>query len=395
MPTSPYAHIYTFVRYLDLIRPSSLLDIGLGNGRIGFIARDLLDVMLGERYKKSDRQVKIDGIEVFPDYIQKHQKEIYDDIYIGDAYQVIDQLGHYDVIVLGDVLEHFEKKRAYSFLDKCFEHADKYVIIFIPLGEKWVQPEIYGNPHEKHQSFWSQEEFEPMVCAYEYFNYSPGRYGAFLIKKEDYIDYRIGQLKAAGSGFKPHLPVDIRKHHALSKEKVSNIDLSRFFKHVADQEHLKYFSDTDFKEHYRLIAYLSTLFNSSPIFDIGTNRGYSALALSYNQLNLVISYDIADYKDLAYPQELTNIEYRSGDVLQDSRLLTSPLIMLDTNHDGVFENQFYNFIKQNRYKGLLFLDDIHLNPPMKDFWNRIPEAKADITDLGHWSGSGIVDFGCN
>ena len=93
-----------------------------------------------------------------------------------------------------------------------------------------------------------------------------------------------------------------------------------------------------------------------------------------------------------FNDELKNIEYRIGDVLEDKRLLASPLIMLDTNHDGVFENKFYEFLKQNSYKGLLFLDDIHLNQPMGEFWNAITEAKEDITDLGHWSGSGIVDF---
>lgn len=66
--------------------------------------------------------------------------------------------------------------------------------------------------------------------------------------------------------------------------------------------------------------------------------------------------------------------------------------MLDTNHDGEFENQFYAFLNKNDYRGLLFLDDIHLNQPMTDFWNAIREPKEDLTDLGHWSGSGLVDF---
>ena len=66
--------------------------------------------------------------------------------------------------------------------------------------------------------------------------------------------------------------------------------------------------------------------------------------------------------------------------------------MLDTDHDGVFENQVYRILKQHRYNGLLFLDDIHLNQPMADFWGAISEEKEDITDLGHWSGSGLVEF---
>jgi hypothetical protein len=107
----------------------------------------------------------------------------------------------------------------------------------------------------------------------------------------------------------------------------------------------------------------------------------------------VISYDLVECKQLNHADDLSNIEYRIGDVLGDTSLSESPLIMLDTDHDGVFENKFYTHLKENNYKGLLFLDDIHLNPPMRAFWSSIAETKEDITDLGHWSGSGLVDFG--
>jgi len=194
MPTSTYSHIPTVIRFLETARPEALLDIGLGNGKIGFLARDLLDVMLGERYHKKDWQVKIDGIEVFGDYIQAHQRAIYDDIHIGDAFEVIDRLGEYDLVFLGDVLEHLEKERAWVFLDKCLAHAKNYVILSIPLGENWVQPEIYGNPHEEHKSFWSREELEPLAAEKDYLNFPGlGLYGVFLIPKEDGLRVRAQQ----------------------------------------------------------------------------------------------------------------------------------------------------------------------------------------------------------
>ena len=392
MPTSPYAHLYPVVEFLSATSPGSVLDIGLGNGKLGFIVRDLLDVMYGGRHRKEDWQVRIDGIEIFADYIQDHQKAIYDDIYIGNAFDLIDTLGSYDVIILGDVLEHFEKRQAYQFLDKCIAHCKTHLIVCIPLGENWTQPEIYGNPYEQHLSFWHFEEFKPFISQYEIFPYKPGEYGAFLIKKEDYIDHKIKNLTSKISQATAPAVPDIRKKYGLTKANIASIDLNRFSRYVANREHRKYFFDVDFKEHYRLIAYLSTLFNQSIIFDIGTNLGYSALALSYNGANQVISYDIVECKELNHAQELTSIEYVIGDVLQDPRLMQSPLVMLDTNHDGVFENKFYAHLKENNFKGLLFLDDIHLNPPMKAFWNSISENKSDITDIGHWSGSGLVDF---
>jgi hypothetical protein len=394
MPTSPYAHLYTIVEFLNNVRPASILDVGVGNGKIGFIARDLLDVMVGERgkYKKEDWKIKIDGIEIFPEYIQDHQRAIYDHIYIGDAFDVIDTLGTYDMIVLGDVLEHFEKSQAHRFVDKCIAHSNKHMVVCTPLGAKWTQSEVYGKLYDKHLSSWSSEELKPLACYHNIFQYAPGAYGAFLIQKEDYIDCK---LKALNSNDKKNISNSndsLRKKFALNKENVSNIDLAKFSRYVANREHRNYFFDVNFKEHYRLIAYLSTLFDHSHIFDIGTNLGYSALALSYHHSNKIISYDIVECKDLNHAEELSNIEYLIGDILKDERLLGAPLIMLDTNHDGIFENKLYNYLKANNYKGLLFLDDIHINQPMRHFWNSISTAKDDITDLGHWSGSGLVDF---
>jgi len=188
MPTSTYQHIPTMVTYLQSIRPGSLLDVGLGNGKIGFLARDLLDVMLGERYRKEDWKVRIDGIEIFEDYVQEHQRAIYDNVYIGDAIEVMDDLGVYDLVLLCDVVEHFEKREACRLVKKCFDHCRSHVIVGIPLGDNWTQPAIYGNPHEEHRSFWTANEFEPMAESKEYFTFPGlGDYGCFLIKKEDYL----------------------------------------------------------------------------------------------------------------------------------------------------------------------------------------------------------------
>lgn len=192
MPTSTYSHIPTVVRFLQKLRPSSILDIGVGNGKMGFIARDFLDVMLGERYRKEDWKVRIDGIEVFHGYIQEYQRAIYDNIYIGDAFEVIDTVDTYDLIILGDVLEHFEKEKGWQFLDKCIVHCDNSMILNIPLGEKWTQPAVYGNPYEEHLSFWSYEEFKFFVTYKELFLFEGiGHYGCLLVKKQDYAHHRI------------------------------------------------------------------------------------------------------------------------------------------------------------------------------------------------------------
>ena len=159
---------------------------------MGFIARDLLDVMLGQRYHKNSWKVRIDGIEIYEDYIQDHQRAVYDKIFIGDALEVIDGLNTYEMIYIGDVLEHFEKESAWKLLDKCAAHSEKYLIVSIPLGEGWVQGAEYDNPHEEHKSFWSVEEFEPFVSESAFLEFPGiGSYGTFLINREDLVHHRI------------------------------------------------------------------------------------------------------------------------------------------------------------------------------------------------------------
>lgn len=403
MPTSPYSHINTFVSFLIEERPKSILDVGLGNGKLGFIARDLLDVMLGERYKKEDWQIKLDGIEVFAEYVQEHQKAVYDKIYLGNALDVIDGLGNYEMVIVGDVLEHFTKERGWQMLFKCFEHSRKSVVLFVTLGDDWEQPEIYGNPYERHRSVWNLDELAPFSKKYKTIKYSDRTHGAFLFDRVQFVerkarqlqDYICSQREKAEERLN-RLDVSqgtIRQKYRLSHETVGEVNLEHFDKHVVNRQHRKYFFDVNYREHYRLIAYLATLFDNTALFDIGTNLGYSALALSYNPSNTVVSYDIVECKELGCREELNKIEYCLGDARQDPRLLKSPFIMLDTNHDGQFEKELYDHLLKNGYKGLLFLDDIHLNIPMRKFWHSISMPKEDISDLGHWSGSGLVDFG--
>lgn len=204
MPTSPYAHLYSLVVYLDALRPKSILDVGLGNGKLGFIARDLLDVMIGERYRQNEWQLKLDGIEVYEDYIQDHQRALYNEIYIGDAFEIIDQIGQYDLIIMGDVLEHFDKQQGMAFMDKCFSHANEAVCLFVPLGDGWPQDAIYGNPYETHRSVWHLDEFLPMCSQHQVIDYDHGQHGSFLIHKDRYIDKRIKEIK--GLSFLPEDP---------------------------------------------------------------------------------------------------------------------------------------------------------------------------------------------
>ena len=171
---------------------------------------------------------------------------------------------------------------------------------------------------------------------------------------------------------------------------IRSMDLERFRPFVADI-YTKYFWMDAGAEHYKLLAYLSTCYRDSTFVDLGTDKGCSALALSYELSNRVVSYDIENRR--VAPIELPNVEFRVRDALEDKdTILSAPLIMLDTAHDGVFEQRLYARLVEWRYEGLLLLDDIYLNPVMQSFWDKIGLEKIDLTPLGHWSGTGLVRF---
>ena len=178
----------------------------------------------------------------------------------------------------------------------------------------------------------------------------------------------------------------------INETELNLIDLSNNAHLINEDEYRNYYLGNPGQEHYKLLAYYSTQFNDSVLLDIGTYKGCSALALAHNPTNQVKSFDInfglrniSDYPD--------NIEFIVDNIINkeyESLILSSKFIILDTDHLGEFEHEFYNHLKTIGYKGILLLDDIKLNDQMKEFWNFITDEKHDISNIGHHSGTGLV-----
>lgn len=178
----------------------------------------------------------------------------------------------------------------------------------------------------------------------------------------------------------------------LNPDRVNSVNLSSLSNYLANEEYRGYFLKEK-GENYKLIYHIVSQFNGELLFDIGTNRGSSSIAMSSNPNNRVISYDIVNILQLNHRPN--NVEYRIDDFTKDQyvkEVLSSPFIMLDTDHDGPFEYKTYNHLNNIGWKGYLLLDDIYLNEEMKGFWNHIDRPKMDLTDIAHWSGTGLVVF---
>ena len=172
----------------------------------------------------------------------------------------------------------------------------------------------------------------------------------------------------------------IDKIKDLTREELNLIDLSE----LTGQSWL-YMGAGD--EHYRLLAYISTLFKNKVLLDIGTYKGDSSTALSYNKSNKVISYDLVDSLENANKR----VEYNIANILDYPAVVKSAsFILIDTYHNGDFEQEFINFINDIDYKGLVMFDDIHLNQPMEKVWKSINKDKYDLTNIGHSTGTGLA-----
>ena len=182
MGTSNLQHIPYMAELFRLVEPQKILDIGVGFGRWGIVAHEFLDVWY-DKVNPLDWTLKIDGIEAFEPNIQDYHKHFYNNIFLGDAKEKIYELDDdYDLMIFGDVLEHFTKEDGELLLQIGLKKS-RYVIVAVPLGENWEQDEIYGNIYEKHLASWYVDEFRLFHCVEGklFKDYIDRTHGVFLL----------------------------------------------------------------------------------------------------------------------------------------------------------------------------------------------------------------------
>lgn len=138
--------------------PTSILDVGVGFGGNGVLFRQYTDIRWG-RYKKW--KTRIDGIEIFKKYKNPIWKYIYNKVIIGDAFYKIQKLPNYDIIFLGDILEHLEHSSALTLLNNCIKKANQFVIISTPATFRNTLTGVilHNNPYEAHRCFLEDIDF--------------------------------------------------------------------------------------------------------------------------------------------------------------------------------------------------------------------------------------------
>src|SRR5687767_10146429 len=148
MPSSRPNTIPTVINLLRQLKPRSVLDVGVGFGKWGHLFREYTDINEAERdparYRRKNWRVRIDGIEGHAAYLTPMHRYLYNAIHIGDARALLKKLPRYDLVFMGDIIEHLEKPAGFRLLREALKIANKAVLVTTPKFETG-QSDLCGN----------------------------------------------------------------------------------------------------------------------------------------------------------------------------------------------------------------------------------------------------------
>jgi 2-polyprenyl-3-methyl-5-hydroxy-6-metoxy-1,4-benzoquinol methylase len=126
------------------IQPKTVMDVGAGAGIYSNMIRQLFN-----------KNVEITGVEIWAPYISQFLLKVkYDKLIEADIREMDDF--KYDVVILGDVIEHMSESDAVALWKKISKQA-RYAIIALPTIHM-PQGAAYGNPYEVHvEEDWTPE----------------------------------------------------------------------------------------------------------------------------------------------------------------------------------------------------------------------------------------------
>ena len=133
------------------VRPRSVLDLGMGSGKYGYLLReqhDIADVCFG----RDDWRLRLVGVEAYAEYIDEIQRIVYDKIVPQDATAFLEaNEEQFDVALALDIIEHFDPEVAARFAELALRAA-RFVIVSTPRG--FYTQRGHVNDLETHRSWW-------------------------------------------------------------------------------------------------------------------------------------------------------------------------------------------------------------------------------------------------
>ncbi len=158
MPTSNLAIWPDILLSVQQAPHRRVLDVGPGHGKASVLLREYL----------SDPPDTIDAVEAWLPYVGRFGLgDLYDRVFVGDVTAPLwslenspvtaqDALARYDLVLMGDVIEHIELDAAMALLRR----IPGRVVICTPVDYFHNDPLGIHPPTEQHISHWTQAEWD-------------------------------------------------------------------------------------------------------------------------------------------------------------------------------------------------------------------------------------------
>jgi phospholipid N-methyltransferase len=155
MPGSSNVLFDLIVTVLRVLEPRTVCDIGAGMGKYGHILRE----MSGE----AGFATKLTAVEIDRSYVEQYALDkIYDEVIVADAVELIrDPSRRFDVVVIGDCIEHLRKSDGVDLLNFLVYRAG-YIVVVYPV--EYIQDGPSDHAQEAHISVWSEADFVNFKC---------------------------------------------------------------------------------------------------------------------------------------------------------------------------------------------------------------------------------------
>lgn len=178
MPSSDPRVLEGTCREIIIANPKTVLDIGVGFGKWGMLAREYTDIW-NYRFYQNEWETHITGIEIHEPY-RNPTWQLYNEVVIGDADSLLDLFAkegrHFQLTLMIDVLEHFEKEKGLVILKKVMAISDQFLVSYANSEQK----DVRDNKYEDHVSTWEDGDFR----AYKRKPISGGKgWGVYLLSR--------------------------------------------------------------------------------------------------------------------------------------------------------------------------------------------------------------------
>jgi predicted TPR repeat methyltransferase len=137
------------LEWIRELAPRTVLDVGAGRGEW----RSRLFPSLDASWT---------AVEAWRPYVEAFDLEArYDRVVVADVRSLAwHELGRFDLVIFGDVLEHMCQPDALVCWQKARWSAN-WLLLSVPIIE-WPQDSIASNPYERHRSTWSDSDARSM-----------------------------------------------------------------------------------------------------------------------------------------------------------------------------------------------------------------------------------------